>query len=292
MKKEKKINCIICSGNAYKHYYPDIFFNNKHFNYYQCVNCKTIQIHPLPSEEDFNMMYGLADHTYLSKTEKITYTQISNKKNHQNLQLYFFDKYKYYKNAKTLLDYGCGSGFYIHHAKKYNLECTGVEFNKEFSRIVAQKSGYNIVSIDDIGEQTFDLIHVGHVLEHLTNPYEIIEQLKKFAHKNTLFIFDGPLENNACLSRYIIKLGSKIKQKKQNSIDPQHITLTNYNSQLLFFNNCMLNKINYEVCEVNFPLPDKIDLKKPHTIPLYLLSELSVQLSKLHPKFDYAGRIK
>lgn len=287
--------CINCNGKLKKYFYPDIYFNNKFFKYFECINCKSIQLNPLPGEDEFKLMYGLNDHTYLKNELKINYNQESNKKNHQNIQLFFFDKFKYYEGRKTLLDYGCGSGFYMNHAQKMGVECTGIEFNEEFTSILQNKTQMNITTLNKIGDKKFDIIHIGHVLEHLTNPIETLETLKNYAHSNTIFIIDGPLENNFCLSRLIIKLGSYIKQKKFINIAPQHITLNNYKSQLIVFNSVNFKTINYEISEVNFPLPEKLELKNPIKASLFFLALFSKFVSKLNTNwgniFHYAGKL-
>jgi hypothetical protein len=70
-----KNTCRICGNNNFLDtYYPDIHFNNKIFKYYKCNNCKTYNVLPSPSNDDFKLMYGKNDHTYLKQTkDKVVY---------------------------------------------------------------------------------------------------------------------------------------------------------------------------------------------------------------------------
>jgi ubiquinone/menaquinone biosynthesis C-methylase UbiE len=295
----KNMLCLVCGNNKLrKYYYPEVRFNNKTFNYYECTSCRSAQIDPMPNADDYAKMYGVNDHTYLTKlkaSESVNFERIFPKYNHQKYQVDFFSKYNYHLSGKTLLDYGCGSGFYMYHAKKQGLECTGVEFNSEFASLLKEKTGLTILTVTEISGKTFDIVHLGHVLEHMENPFITMEELKKYGHKDTLFIIDGPLEKNRCLTRWMIKLISLIKNKKFNTYSPQHLTFTNYSSQLLLLEKAGFKKINYEVQEQMFPLPEVLNLMDPFKSLLFIVSRISINISKLHPKwgnvFHYAGKI-
>jgi len=296
----KEIKCLICeSAEMYNYYYPNVHYNDKVFTYLECNTCKSAQINPMPEESDYKKMYGTNDHKYLSNlegNEKINFSKKMPTYNHQKQQIDFFNYYNYKKSKKTLLDFGCGSGFYINHAQNKGLKCTGIEFNKEFATLMKNKTGFNICTIDQIENEKFDIIHLGHVLEHMENPYETILELKKYAHSETIFIIDGPLEKNKCLSRFFIKIVSLIKNKKFNTYAPQHLTFTNYQSQLLFFERCKFEKINYSVKEQMFPFPEQFNIKSPMKSILFILSRISILISMTNSKwgniFHYAGRLK
>lgn len=294
------VDCLICSNNGMiKYYYPNVHFNDKIFSYYECKKCKSAQIEPIPNEDDFNKMYGVSDHSYLLKlqeNEKINFNKTLPNYNHQKYQITFLNKYLPQGKGKTLLDIGCGSGFYMYHAAKLGYECTGIEFNKEFCKILSDKTGLNITTIDTIENRKFDVIHLGHFLEHLPDPYNYLNFIKKFTHKNTIVVIDGPLEKNPCLSRFIIKTVSLIKRKKFNTYPPQHITFTNHQSQLVLFERCGLKKINYIVKEQAFPLPEKPNLKNPYKLILFIISRISIFISKTNSTwgniFHYAGKFE
>jgi SAM-dependent methyltransferase len=303
-KQENSIKCVFCGSSDYrKYYYPPNKYNDKIFNYFQCNSCNAAFIHPLPNKDDFDKMYGADDHTYLKKLnkgEKHIFNYNFPIYNHQGYQIEFFDKFAYHSNAKSLLDIGCGSGFYMNYAKLKGMETVGVEYSSEFASLLREKTELPIFSFEEFEEKykdkTFDLIHAGHILEHLTNPSTIFDFLKRFSHRDTLVIVDGPLENNFCLSRLIIKTGSLIKRNKMNYYSPQHITFTDYNSQLNFFKKSGLVKINYRITEQLHPLPSHFDKKSIKNSILFILGYFSVNLSMLKPKwgnvFHYAGKFR
>lgn len=299
------MKCLICGAEDFKpYYYPPTVFNNKTFTYHECGSCYSAQISPLPNDEDMTLMYGSTDHAYLESVPEgqllkhdFNYT----KYNHQGFQLEFFKEHNYAQYGKTLLDIGCGSGYYMSYAKTFGFECIGIEFSTDFAALLRQKTAIDIYSFEEFAaifgdKKKFDIIHMGHVLEHSIDPMDLLLRLKVYAHKDTVFIVDGPLEKNKCLSRFVIKCGSLLQRNKKNTYHPQHITFTNKDSQLKFFERAGLSKLNYSIAEQMFPFPPKLSGASLKGKLLFCLGRISVNLSKLIPGagniFHYAGRFK
>jgi 2-polyprenyl-3-methyl-5-hydroxy-6-metoxy-1,4-benzoquinol methylase len=299
------MDCLICGNKVFKpYYYPPTLFNNKTFTYHECTSCYSAQISPLPDDDDMKLMYGSNDHSYLlslKDDELLNFSFTYPKYNHQRFQLQFFKKFIYKQYGNTLLDIGCGSGYYMNHAKSFGFTCVGIEFSTDFAKLLRAKTGLDIFSFEEFSKKfpegkQFDLIHLGHVLEHSTNPKQFIESLKPYTHAKTIIIVDGPLEKNKCLSRFVIMCGSLLRKNKSNTYHPQHITFTNAASQLTFFEKAGLTKINYTITEQMFPFPSKLQGETFKNKLLFLLGRISVNLSKVIPGagnvFHYAGRFK
>jgi SAM-dependent methyltransferase len=300
MKNNMNYCCRICESNQLSlSTSPDAHFNNKIFKYYNCENCNSFNVFPNPTQDDFKKMYGEDDHTYLKGlTGKIKYNFNYPFANHQGYQIKFLNQIKDKLKNKSLLDYGCGSGFYMKYAEQLGANVSGIEFDDKFVNLLKTKTDFKIHTFEnaiiEFENKTFDFIHLGHVLEHLTNPASIIMDLKKFTHQNTLFLIDGPLEQNYCLHRFYVDLGSKLKGKKYRNAIPQHLTLTNQQSQLSFFDSAGLKKEKYIITEGYFPLPSKLE-KSIGKIISYFIASISIIISKIIPNsgniFHYRGKI-
>lgn len=84
---------------------------------------------------------------------------------------------RYVKGEKTLLDFGTGTGDFLVAAKENNWSAFGVEPNLK-ARKLAQTKGVQIYSeITELQTDTFKVITLWHVLEHLPNLEEQISQL-------------------------------------------------------------------------------------------------------------------
>ena len=287
---ENKLICKICGSDALiKGNYPDIHFNSKFFSYYNCKSCSSYNVFPNPTSEDFEKIYGVKDHYYLEEVkDTLTYNFNYPFAHHQGFQIKFLNQIKTKLKGKSLLDFACGSGFYLKYAEQLGAKVVGVEFDENFVKLLREKTDLELYTLENVlkvyNNKPFDYIHLGHILEHLVDPISTMEALKKLAHKDTVFIIDGPLEKNACLSRFYIDIGSRIKGKKFNEFAPQHLTITTQKSQLLFFEKIGLQTEKYIVVEQYFPLPSSLGKSVGASLS-FLIASCSIFLSMIIPTF-------
>ena len=294
------MKCIIChNSNLTADFYRPNLYNGKEFHYNICRSCKTVSVTPIPSKNDFDSMYGEADHDYLAKlnpSDKFVHDFKWKKYHHQKYQVDEFICAMSFAKGTKMLDFACGNGFYLAYAELNNIQSVGVEYNQHFAESMSKKTGLSIISIDQLEKEylgkKFDIIHFGHVLEHLANPYEMIESMRKYAHDDTIIIADGPLENNACLSQKFIRFGTRLVRKKFNLHAPQHLTFTTSYSQQLFFKNAGLKQLKFKVMEQDFPFRIEKPKSLLHGVKV-CVSYVSIQISKLFPNmgnvFHYIG---
>lgn len=88
------------------------------------------------------------------------------------------------KSTKTLLDIGCGEGAFAALIKEiYNIEIWGIEFMKdrgEKAKKILDKIFIGACEdyIDELPDHYFDTIYFNDVLEHLVDPYMVLEKVK------------------------------------------------------------------------------------------------------------------
>ncbi|MBS9774883.1 MAG: class I SAM-dependent methyltransferase [Tenacibaculum sp.] len=93
---------------------------------------------------------------------------------------------------KTVLDIGAGTGDFLLTCKKNNWKIFGVEPSKNAREIAFKK---NITLQKDLSHYTnkqFDVITLWHVLEHIPNLIEYINELKKLLKPNGILIIAVP----------------------------------------------------------------------------------------------------
>ena len=92
----------------------------------------------------------------------------------------------------NLLDVGCGTGAFLNIAKKNNWNITGIEPDANARKIANELTNnavYNSEQISKFKANSFDVITLWHVLEHLPNLEEQISIYKKLLKpKGTLII--------------------------------------------------------------------------------------------------------
>jgi SAM-dependent methyltransferase len=250
-----------------------------------------------------DIMYGETDHAYLKQMredERIDHSKSAGKYTHAWFQQKYLseDITRFNLKGKRFLDYACGSGFLLFTAIERGMQGIGVEYNQKFAATMSAKTGLTIIGKEQFeqNEQVFDVIHLGHILEHLPDPKAFIVSLKRFAHADTLFIIDGPLELNACLAHTVIRIGSRLKRKKLNAYPPQHLTFTQVRSQRYFLETiCGFSTQRFQIAEQSFPFPNKI-VNSASSILGYCLGRVSITFSSMHPTmgniFHFVGKMK
>ncbi len=97
--------------------------------------------------------------------------------------------------SKTLLDVGCGTGDFIQVAKHNNWKVTGIEPNEQARSIANKKNKNSVFNVDQLVKlppQSFDVITLWHVLEHLPNLEEDMATFKKLLKPTGTLIIAVP----------------------------------------------------------------------------------------------------
>lgn len=101
-------------------------------------------------------------------------------------------------NAKRIMDVGCGNGAFASLVKRKNdAEVWGIELMEEEAKVaetVLDKvlTGNCENHIDTLPENYFDAIYFNDVLEHLADPYSVLEILKSKLAPNGVIISSIP----------------------------------------------------------------------------------------------------
>lgn len=88
------------------------------------------------------------------------------------------------KGPKRIIDIGCGNGAYAEVVKKQTgAEVWGIEYMDKEAVIAAKKldkvfSGRCEDYLDDLPDSYFDAIYFNDVLEHLVDPYMVLDKIK------------------------------------------------------------------------------------------------------------------
>jgi 2-polyprenyl-3-methyl-5-hydroxy-6-metoxy-1,4-benzoquinol methylase len=96
------------------------------------------------------------------------------------------------KTQKSILDIGAGTGDFLQYCKDHKYEVTGTEPSATARKIARAKGIELYESIDQLLDQKFDVITMWHVLEHIPNLFECLEQLKSLLKENGKLIVAVP----------------------------------------------------------------------------------------------------
>ena len=101
---------------------------------------------------------------------------------------------------KRLLDFGCGAGGFLRHAKSLAAEITGIELETRVSEYWAGQ--INIFPSIDLAGHGYDLITAFHVVEHISDPRNMLTNLACALKPNGRLIVEVPSSEDALLTLY------------------------------------------------------------------------------------------
>lgn len=292
MQPTSQPTCLFCSHTAYTDTaYEDTVFNQKRFQYVQCTNCQLVYVHPLPDADDLTKMYPVEYQGALTLAPNGMYDRLFEQINKTGGQY------------QTILDYGCGGGRFVTEAIAKGYAVTGTEYNPDLVKsLQAAFPTASFITIEQFfkTDTQFDIIFLNNVLEHLTNPKEIMLLLKERLTPNGIFMLEGPVENNFTLTKYVRKTIFYIRKKwfhKHATHVPTHVLYSNKKNQEVFFKNLGLETLYYTIYEGHWPFPS--NYKSCDTLMkkvMFLIADTSVRLSKYFSfwgnYFTYIGRKK
>jgi SAM-dependent methyltransferase len=99
----------------------------------------------------------------------------------------------------ALLEVGCATGHFIKVGQQRGWQVTGIEVSPDLARYARDSFGLDVRvagQIEDagLGAQAFDVVYLSHVLEHLHNPRETLEQLRPLLTSDGLLVVHVPNE--------------------------------------------------------------------------------------------------
>lgn len=167
----QKIECPICHHDKYIK-----LWDLDTFKYAKCPKCSLVYQNPQPITEDIHERY---DDEYFSY-------EITNEKNFLNLILLGlndvgFKPSKIEYGSKKILDIGCATGLFLEHMKTLGWDTYGVEVCGSAAEYGNKNRGVNIftgiVENAPIEEESMDIIHLSHVIEHLNEPDKFVKKI-------------------------------------------------------------------------------------------------------------------
>ncbi|AHJ26537.1 methyltransferase domain-containing protein [Nodularia spumigena CS-584] len=172
---------------------------------------------------------------------------------------------------KTVVDFGCATGYFANLLQQKDCIVTGIEINPDAAK-VAEKYCQNVivadldfVSITEIlANQKFDVAIFGDILEHLRNPWKVLEETKSILKEHGFVVASIP--NIAHGAIRLALLEGKFEYRKLGILDDTH---------LRFFT----RETTEELLQKSGYLIDELERTK---LPLFSDSDLVPKLNENH----------
>lgn len=178
-------NCPVCSGKSVSSLLTvkDHFLSGEEFEILRCKDCSFSYTLNTPNETEIGKYYKSDEYISHSDTKK----GITNRLYHIARSWMLGKKSRIatkmtIQKKGSLLDIGCGTGYFASHMVRKGWTCCGIETDKDARKHAEDAFGLDVYGPEELSNFTsgeFDVVTLWHVLEHLPNPKEVIKEISR-----------------------------------------------------------------------------------------------------------------
>ncbi|MCU0422552.1 MAG: class I SAM-dependent methyltransferase [Bacteroidia bacterium] len=264
MSKAVDFKCNLCGNNKAKQIPFRYEFKGRYLWLYECNACKLRSIWPQPNSHEIAEMYAA---NYFTEADSAThhmntdYLALLNSGNYADGVAYM----QTYTTGGNILEIGCATGNFLYALKQAGYSVKGIELS-DFA-VQYAKEHFNISLINrpfdeellgkEIFPKEFDVVVMGDVLEHFTNPTSAMRLVQTILKPGGVAIIHLPGTLNLISSKIAFLVYRLIGSQKTMHIPPYHLTEFN-------------EKTIRKMCAVAgfSKVIVKHDIKHPNEIPL------------------------
>jgi 2-polyprenyl-3-methyl-5-hydroxy-6-metoxy-1,4-benzoquinol methylase len=154
-----------------------------------------LETSPQPALENLSSYYESEDYISHTNTRRNLFEKVYHAVRNISLKRKLKLINSFQSEQKTLLDVGCGTGAFLKTAKDKGWDVCGIEPNEKARSIAIETCGDSIFDSDKLETfkpQSFDVITLWHVLEHLPNLEAQVSVFKKLLKPNGTLIIAVP----------------------------------------------------------------------------------------------------
>jgi len=219
--------CQLCGGVDFRRLPVRNIFKNCGYDLVQCRNCNLITVNPMSSRDTIRAFYrdeyfekdykcGVKGHSYYEEESSTI------EKAKQVLSLV-----NILKPQGILLEIGCAGGIFLNQAQKDDYQVEGVEVSLSMSQKAQELYGVKVRQGDfeevEFASESFDVICMFDVFEHLRNPKEVLKKTHRILKPEGIVVIDVPTTKNALAFRLSVNLLKVLRKIRRISLPPYHL---------------------------------------------------------------------
>ena len=185
------------------------------FNFCRCESCGYVFDSPRPSFAEISAFYSQAGKYDAWLKEEPARDMLWERRLKKLLQS---------GATGRLLDIGAGYGQFLHHARPFFTEVTGTEVSESAVALAKVKYGLTLLAgpVDDLSlpPQSFDVITLFHVLEHVPDPRNLVNRCHAILRPQGFLVIAVPNDVLAWASK-IKKIGKNLGIKAFQKFSPK-----------------------------------------------------------------------
>jgi SAM-dependent methyltransferase len=216
-------------------------YAGREFRYRRCMSCGSLACDPMPDDEVLGLMYGP---TYAGEDGSAT----------QNAYDDWVLRVLATLPSGTFLDYGCGQGRLLRRVADSGRRVVGVEYDADVVRRTSGETGLPIHTPNDVLPGSAGIVHLGDVLEHLTDVETQLEEVLSLLRPGGVVLAQGPLDAAPNLFSWMVRVGVMARPGPTH-IPPYHVLLATAAGQQALFARHRLTTLSFETDEDAWPAP-------------------------------------
>lgn len=192
------MNCPICSHGESSSFLQvkDYTVSNEVFHLVQCIQCKFVYTDQPPAQDEIGKYYQSSDYISHTDSKKGLFNQVYQLVRNISLK-HKFNLLKSSTDQKNgqLLDYGCGTGAFLKYAKNKGWNVVGMEPDEGAREKASLLLGTPVSSpshLNHLISNSFDAISLWHVLEHVHDLHDTLDEFKRLLKNNGILIVAVP----------------------------------------------------------------------------------------------------
>ena len=177
-------HCLICnSEDVGEHLKANDYITKEEFTLYLCKKCHVGFTYPQPM--NINLYYPTGYRRFTAPVKWLL-------KKFYNLRAKNW--IRKLGSSGRVLEVGCGSGWMLKALHDQGWEVVGLERTEEEARFASSITGLRVISgtLEEIKSETYDLIILFNVLEHMTDPIDVLCQCRRLLKEKGTIILSMP----------------------------------------------------------------------------------------------------
>jgi len=187
----RNTNKFIIYKHKNKSHKGNILTTYNKFKILDCSVCKFIHCVPIPDEQELNLFYK---NKFYKQKRKTNYFLIQKKQQKWLNKIFLERLIKFEKilgKTGSVLDIGCGPGFFLKYAKKRGWDVFGIDSADRAVDYAKKKLKLKNISNNNyqdlaILKNLYDVVYLNGVLEHIDDPLRLIKICKNLLKKKGL----------------------------------------------------------------------------------------------------------
>ena len=190
--------CPLCKGNEVSVQFTtkDHTVSHEMFDIAQCQDCSFTYTQNAPDESVIGKYYESEEYISHSNTQKGLVNRLYHKARTYMLgqKMRVLTRRGIVKSSR-ILDYGCGTGYFVNHLNQQGYASVGMEISENARKFAISQFNLKIHHPDtlfDVSHDPFDAITLWHVLEHLYDPARYLNRFHELLTDKGLLIIAVP----------------------------------------------------------------------------------------------------